>query len=153
MISYLTYFLFLKLYFGISKNLLMKIRSFLRELMPYHSHTDNLLYLSFPMDNTSLSIFHDSTFYFILGTSLIMIYSYYILSIHLRKNNNYRLYLVANFLNRFLFSIFRNWLCSNWCFLLMVIYYHAKAYLSIYFYKNFYFLVIYFLFVFYYCKL
>ena len=101
--------------------------------MPYHSHTDNLLSLLFPMDVTSLSIFHDSTFYFILSTSLIMIYSYYILSIHLRKNDNYRLYLVANFLNRFLFSISRNWLCSNWCFLLMVIYYHAKAYLSIYF--------------------
>ena len=90
--------------------------------MPYHSHTDNLLSLLFPMDVTSLSIFHDSTFYFILSTSLIMIYSYYILSIHLRKNDNYRLYLVANFLNRFLFSISRNWLCSNWCFLLMVIY-------------------------------
>lgn len=72
-------------------------------------------------------------FTLILSTSLIMIYSYYILSIHLRKNDNYRLYLVANFLNRFLFSISRNWLCSNWCFLLMVIYYHAKAYLSIYF--------------------
>lgn len=87
--------------------------------MPYHSHTDNLLSLLFPMDVTSLSIFHDSTFYFILSTSLIMIYSYYILSIHLRKNDNYRLYLVANFLNRFLFSISRNWLCSNWCFLIL----------------------------------
>ena len=90
--------------------------------MPYHSHTDNLLSLLFPMDVTSLSIFHDSTFYFILSTSLIMIYSYYILSIHLRKNDNYRLYLVANFLNRFLFSISRNWLCSNWCFLLPLSY-------------------------------
>ena len=121
--------------------------------MPYHSHTDNLLSLLFPMDVTSLSIFHDSTFYFILSTSLIMIYSYYILSIHLRKNDNYRLYLVANFLNRFLFSISRNWLCSNWCFLLMVIYYHAKAYLSIYFLLKVLFLVIYFLFDFYCCKL